>query len=346
MTRLTIVSDDLTGALDATGPLSAPGRPLVVTSDWGGPDLGADLLAVSTETREGVTPAEAARRVARVMAVRRAQAGDAGLWLKKIDSMLRGPWPEEVAASVAAGDFARVVVVPAFPGMGRRTVGGLQEGRRTDGSWAVTGEPIAAALLRVGLPSAPWRPGEAPPKARVVVADALEPVDLDHIARTFPHDASVLWVGSGGIAEALAGHPATLTTTAPDLYLVGTLHEVTRMQVDRLALEHPSARIVDPVRDREDARDAARALDATIAGLMAQAAPGTVLVTGGATLARVMALSGARHLDCIGRISPGLPVSLVRGGAWDGVTLISKSGGLGDPALMVRLAAQERAAAR
>jgi uncharacterized protein YgbK (DUF1537 family) len=128
MTRLTIVSDDLTGALDATGPLSAPGRPLVVTSDWGGPDLGADLLAVSTETREGVTPAEAARRVARVMAVRRAQAGDAGLWLKKIDSMLRGPWPEEVAASVAAGDFARVVVVPAFPGMGRRTVGGLQEG--------------------------------------------------------------------------------------------------------------------------------------------------------------------------------------------------------------------------
>jgi D-threonate/D-erythronate kinase len=335
---LVILSDDLTGALDATGPLSTPEDPILVTAAFDGPDLGHPRLAVSSETRDGVSTAEAARRVAEIVARRRAAAGPSGLWFKKIDSMLRGPWPEEVAATAAAGGFARIVVVPGFPDLGRRTVGGLQEGRRPDGNWSVTGEPIADALRRVGLPSSPWRPEEALPDARTVVADALTTADLDRVAAAFPRDASLLWVGSGGIAEALAGHPPMLPANAPDVFLVGTLHPVTRLQIDRLAREFPRARVVDPVLGLPDAAEAARALDAAIAALLVEPAPRVVLVTGGATLARLMALSGADRLDSIGRISPGLPVSVMRGGPWDGVTIISKSGGLGDPALMTRLA--------
>jgi len=35
-----------------------------------------------------------------------------------------------------------------------------------------------------------------------------------------------------------------------------------------------------------------------------------------------------------GRIVPGLPRSILRGGAWDGVTVVSKSGAFGYPTLL------------
>ena len=43
---------------------------------------------------------------------------------------------------------------------------------------------------------------------------------------------------------------------------------------------------------------------------------------------------GARSLEVQGRIVPGLPRSVLRGGVWDGVTVVSKSGAFGTPTLL------------
>jgi uncharacterized protein YgbK (DUF1537 family) len=330
--HVTIVADDLTGALDAAAPLAQSDAPIVVSMT----EITANRLSVSTETRDGISQDEAARRVAELVAPRQDRIGQSGLWIKKIDSMLRGPWAAETAA--AATGFDRIVVVPAFPEMGRRTVNGRQQALSADSQWLDVGEPIATSLQRAGLNSAPWRIDEVPPEARILVADALTPEHLDRVTQSFASNASVLWVGSAGVAEALAGRAPFIPAPIPDLFLIGTRHTVTKHQTERLEALCAWALVVDPARDLVGGERAAAVLNNAIAGLLEGPVPVSVFVTGGATLARLTRLAAVDQLHTIGRIAPGLPVSFIRGGAWHGVTVISKSGGFGDPDLLVRLA--------
>lgn len=338
LSHVTIVADDLTGALDAAAPLARSEAPIVVSMT----EVAASRLSVSTETRDGVSPVEAARRVAEFIAARRDRIGQSGLWIKKIDSMLRGPWAGETAA--AARGFDRIVVAPAFPEMGRRTVNGRQQALGADNKWLDVGNPIATSLQHAGLLSAPWRIDETPPEARILVADAVTPEHLDRVTKLLASKASVLWVGSGGLAEALAGRAPFTPVPATNLFLIGTRHAVTQRQTERLKAQCAWAQVIDPARGSSSEREAAAALNNAITELLDGPVPAGVLVTGGATLARLINLAEVDQLDTIGRIAPGLPVSYIRGGAWDGGRVISKSGGFGDPDLLVRIAVKESTA--
>jgi uncharacterized protein YgbK (DUF1537 family) len=68
------------------------------------------------------------------------------------------------------------------------------------------------------------------------------------------------------------------------------------------------------------------------------AAPRTLLVAGGETLRAVCGVLAATSLEVVGQVLPGVPVSLLHGGMWDGVTVVSKSGAFGDAGLLRRLA--------
>jgi uncharacterized protein YgbK (DUF1537 family) len=57
--------------------------------------------------------------------------------------------------------------------------------------------------------------------------------------------------------------------------------------------------------------------------------PGTLLVAGGETLAALCAALGAQALVAEGLVAPGVPRSMLRGGRWDGVAVVSKSGAFG-----------------
>jgi uncharacterized protein YgbK (DUF1537 family) len=61
--------------------------------------------------------------------------------------------------------------------------------------------------------------------------------------------------------------------------------------------------------------------------------PGTLIVAGGETLKAVCLALGAQALKVTGRIVPGLPRSLLQGGRWADVEVISKSGAFGVPDL-------------
>jgi uncharacterized protein YgbK (DUF1537 family) len=87
-----------------------------------------------------------------------------------------------------------------------------------------------------------------------------------------------------------------------------------------------------PGMDRRDAADRiAQAMHDLARGLPR---PGTLLVAGGETLRGLCDALGASSLEVLGRIVPGLPRSVLRGGAWDGVTVVSKSGAFGHPNLL------------
>jgi uncharacterized protein YgbK (DUF1537 family) len=65
--------------------------------------------------------------------------------------------------------------------------------------------------------------------------------------------------------------------------------------------------------------------------------PGTLLIAGGETLKALCVATAADGLRVTGRIEPGIPRSVVQGGAWDGVEVISKSGAFGPPDLWSKL---------
>ena len=61
--------------------------------------------------------------------------------------------------------------------------------------------------------------------------------------------------------------------------------------------------------------------------------PGALLIAGGETLAAICAALGATVIEANGLVGPGVPRSLLRGGSWDGLRLVSKSGAFGGDTL-------------
>jgi D-threonate/D-erythronate kinase len=178
----------------------------------------------------------------------------------------------------------------------------------------------------------------------------------------------LLWIGTAGLARALAGATAPVaapTLPAPLLLVIGSHHPVTLAQVGWLAAQAPEA--IATIRlDGTDARGAIGAVAAALdagrrAGLVfalpegtgAEVAgplfdrvlnlaslglpmPGSLVVSGGATLYRLARALGAGSLSVTGELMPGVARSRLEGGRWPGATVISKSGAFGTPDLLVR----------
>lgn len=254
-----IAADDLTGAADCAIAFTKAGTPAAVC--WGAGSSSAPVVSANIESRAlSATQAAAAHREA----LERFWQPDIRLY-KKIDSTLRGQPAAELAATVGflkekrVGAF--VIVTPAFPGTGRTTEGGAV--------W-VQGQPLESTplwerehtydcahlptiLANAGLLSGTAsltdvRQGslalgqlidEAQSRGlAALVCDAVTEDDLDIIAAaTLPRAKQLFWVGSGGLAAALARqdskamHPPPPSLQAKRggvLIAVGSLAEASR----------------------------------------------------------------------------------------------------------------------
>lgn len=347
MTRpvLRLVADDLTGALDSAAEFTAVAGPVPVRWSGTGPEAGN--LAIVTSSREA-TRAEA---VARVAAAAPLLAG-AEIPFKKLDSLLRGHPAAELAACLGGGVWRSVVVAPAFPAQGRVTRGGQPFARAADGGWRSVAPPLSALLAVEGLEARPGDPARPLPPG-LSVFDAETEDDLRRIAACGRAAAGpVLWCGSGGLCRALAATApvrAEVRLQLPVLGLFGSDHPVTRRQ---LAACGPAWLSLDPA---EGAARLAAAIEAQGVALASLALPeglarddaarriargfalaldgmprpGTLLVSGGETLAAICAALGAVALEAVGLVGAGVPRAVLRGGSWDGVAIVSKSGAFG-----------------
>ncbi len=356
--RLRLLADDLTGALDS----AAQFVPLVgrVPTFWHATMAGdpPPTAAFDSATRE-LDRAAAAERVGALAPL----LVGADIAFKKIDSLLRGATAAEIAACLRADGFRSCVLAPAFPAQGRVTRGGRQL-VRWNGAWRDVGVDLRAALAGLGSAVRLARPGD-PPWPGVTLWDAETDADLGRVAEAGRQlGGSVLWCGAGGLAGALAGHARSPRPRlgAPLLGLFGSDHEVTRAQLRAcdphwlLLPPDDAATAASLVGSRlKSARlalagfdlpsgcsrpEAARRISAGLAGLVAAIPrPRTLVVAGGETLRAVCAALGATSLEVTGQMLPGVPVSLLHGGRWDGVTVVSKSGAFGDAGLLRRLLA-------
>ena len=347
MTSLRLLADDLTGALDAAAefvPLTGP-----VQTFWHG-SIPAELpanAALDSGTRE-LSSAVAAGIVRDLSHHLRGGT----IAFKKIDSLLRGPTMAEVAA--CAADWRYAVLAPAFPYQDRITRDGRQYARHAGAGWvAAEGDLLSLPSVRHGRIDADLRPG-------ITVFDAATDDDLLRIvatARRCPHP--VLWIGTGGLAQALAAGPtlpAMEPLPWPMLGLFGSDQPATAAQ---LAACGAHWTVLSDAGDDDAERIAAGLVGAGVVlasfavpanSPRAAAAchiggqidrltqvlppPGSLIVAGGETLRRLCRSLGATSLEVRGRIVPGVPRSVMRGGRWNGVTVVSKSGAFGHPRLL------------
>ncbi len=259
---------------------------------------------------------------------------------KKIDSLLRGQVVAELATLLHR--FDHCILAPAFPFQGRITRHGRQLARTATG-WQDVGVDLAGGL-------AGW--GE-----RVRLCDAETDAHLDAIVaggRALP--GRVLWCGTGGLAGALADRlPVPCPALPrPRLALIGSDHAVTAGQLAAAGARHHVLPAAGHAAVSRALADGAAAVTVAVPpgtprgvalGIITAAfidllgavgRPGTLIVSGGETLRALCLGLAAERLDVDGQIEPGVPTSVLRGGALDGQRIVSKSGAFGDPACLIR----------
>lgn len=257
MTRLLMIADDFTGALDTGVQFAARGaRTCVVTDpeyDFSRAGGEIQVLVLDAETRH-LTP-EAAYGVVR-RAVEGALAAGFTHIYKKTDSALRGNVGAELAAVLDGAGAESLAFAPALPKMDRVTRGGVHYISGVPVAESVFGqdpfEPVTASGVReiigaqsekavvlhgLGETEAERRPG-------VQVYDAETGDDLMEIGRRLGQEELRLCAGCAGFAAALAelldlrGTPPALPDLAPALFVAcGSVNPVTLRQM-RAAEEH------------------------------------------------------------------------------------------------------------
>jgi D-threonate/D-erythronate kinase len=352
-----IVADDLTGALDSAAPFAVASGPLPVFWDQA---ARSGSYALDTETREGSS--DSGEWVAHLHG--------AELSFKKIDSLLRGRTAEEIVACLASGRFQSAIIAPAFPAQDRITRLGRQYWRQAgQRAW----QPVDVDLLlelRRSLPIVHAKSAKALAADGFFLCDAETEEQLDaFVAAGRRMTGPMLWCGSAGLARALAG-PArsqqVFMPSAPLLLLIGSDHSVARAQREAIEAQRPDlvtrlrstgqAAIeasVAAVADRIElgassvlavapptgSRPAARAVRSAAIALVAAKVPrpGSLFVTGGASLHALLQALGAASLLATGELMPGVALSRIQGSRWHDLPVVSKSGGFGAPDLLIRL---------
>lgn len=325
MLERAIIADDLTGALDAAAPFAMRGISTAVALNPAAlPQAiatGARVVGVSTDSRE--IAAEGATAAVRT-ALAALPAGTA--LFKKVDSRLKG----NIEAELDAIPHGQSLVVPAIPAFGRW----MKNGRI--GGFGVA-EPIEVAK-RLGRHA-----------GTAIVPDIADQADIERaLQKGFD-----LPIGARGLAEAMAkamapdAGKADISWPEGRAYcVIGSTDPITLAQLDRLraggadiayvpAPNGQGTSAIAPARltiiqampgsSPADGKTVAAALGKTLASLSPP--PGSLLVlSGGATAQVILEQLGIAVLELLGEALPGLPIA--RAG---GLTVVTKSGGFGDP---------------
>jgi len=240
--RITVIADDLTGALDAAVLFRRCGSVVTLLDPTDLARVSAEVVAIDTAARREDV------RTARALAARAVRPADGGTVFKKMDSRLRGHFAAEIDAMLEAGPWRCALVAPALPEQGRAVRGGVLHvgpdagpslrdafaGVRCGSVDLVAVRGAAGAGLRQTL-AALLRDG-----ARVVVCDAETAGDLDALVRAAAQvqdRGGWLWCGSAGLAGALARDigggavPEPRRVAMPFLGMIGSPDPVARAQL-------------------------------------------------------------------------------------------------------------------
>lgn len=354
-----LIADDLTGACDAAVHFAVLGRRTSVCCSPSAEAVAANVLAVSTNSRDR-EPAEAVAIMEDVAS--RMPHASAAILFKKIDSTLRGNVGVEIAAAMRVFGCDAAVVCPAYPAQHRTVEAGSL---RVVGSKDFEPVDVPARLQVQGLERcAQVRRGRIREAlasgARIISVDAASDYDLDQIAiEALALDRRILWVGSGGLASALARTFQPLpaapmpdpVTRGPVLFCIGSAHSVTVAQQAALTTGR-SAVLTDAQHATRDAIVAVlcggnhvclqfplgRVSVQTARELITCIPAAALVLTGGDTASLICRAAGVQHIDLRGEIISGIPRGVLRGGELNGMPVATKSGAFGNSDAFIKIA--------
>ena len=370
---IAVLADDLTSALDGAAPFADRGLKVTVVFDersLAAAAHAADVVSVDLDSR--FNSSAAAERQFRSAAAALPQAG---LLYKTMDSTLRGNLCAETRGALAGSGRRRTIVAPAFPAAGRTTSGGRQ---------FVNGVPVeltefardARNPVSSSLVADHFADMDGLP---IAVEDAQADSELDAIVSRVGLGSDVLWVGSPGLASALARavpaasqsrRPASWPAVRRVLVVVGSQHPANPAQVAQLkaagaAIVTARAPMSPPlmlaeaivagfesadvvclvapeatiVGDGDGPAELARWLGAAVE--RSGAAFEGLVATGGDTARRLAEALGAEAMDLAGEVEPGVPVGLLQS-RHGPLPFATKAGGFGDIHTLARCVAALR----
>ena len=359
--RLLLVADDLTGACDTAVAFSHRGvSARVLTAPAQLRFDQAEVCAVVTGTRDCAAE-EAVARIEQL--ARHPDLGSFDEIFKKVDSVFRGNTAVEVDAALQHFSYDLAVIAPAYPRMGRVSRGGTIMVSDIHGEHQVE---AFRSLRQVGAEPHLLPEGNSPEYiaeamlhvagsgSRSVWCDAQQDADLHAcVVAAQRLQMRVLWIGSGGLAHALASQIPQGERKPPSclagrvLLFVGTDHAVSQTQVERLLaqdraqvfaagspqppLHADTEAILIPVRwDGTTPQQLASAVEK-----IGPESVSCLFMTGGDTAAMVCEAFGIQALDLQAECEPGIPQATVVGGPFSGRPAVLKSGGFGSSGCML-----------
>jgi uncharacterized protein YgbK (DUF1537 family) len=363
-----MLADDLTGACDAAAPFASRGLRSEVSLAWDSL-IGTPVLALNTNSRD-LPENEAHTCIWQTVELWRSAMPT--IFFKKIDSVFRGNTFAEIAAMMTLFPGRIALLAPSYPAAKRR----VHEGRLfldadDDSCLNIASELRSRGMHPILLKSqGESREKQASLRAAIaerhhlILCDAETDSDMKTLASAgLSLDREVLWIGSGGLAHAIADTlPAAKRETDEEpphaktlVFCIGSDHPKTIQQVEHICQRHAVIRMRNsenwPQADAIGLQSAhplweigfeplsAGAIQMLSQQLRELPSP-ALFLSGGDTAMRVCESLGVRSISLHGEIFPGIPWGVLRGGMADGTPVITKSGGFGEAdtlTLLVRI---------
>jgi D-threonate/D-erythronate kinase len=348
VTRVAIIADDLTGALDTASPFACRGAKTLCFTTSDAIDLDAaadaDVISVSTNSRH-MAPHLAAENVRR--AAEKIKELSPHVILKKVDSRLKGNVREEADAVAAVFGFERMLVAPAAPDIGRFVLQGAIVGAGVEIPISVASR-FSGSALSFDIPE-------------IASSDAMTSLALATL-----HHKATLTVCSRGFAVAVAeclfssGVVPGVSLETPHLVAIGSRDPITTEQQKAICgagafvcVEAPEGRVPEqlpskvqllihctgPIQGSAETVAKRFAEGVVCAATIFKSA--TVMCSGGDTASAVLQAFGQSCLQVLGEAAPGLPVSSITLGQRE-LIFISKSGGFGGPSTLLEVFANQQ----
>lgn len=375
MEKWFVIADDLTGAAEMAALMGTGESPAELSWDFGVLPMSQVQFVMTTETRNA--SAGEARSTLRTVIQRLLKSYDGTPRIfKKVDSLLRGRIREELAVIVEMLNPRGVLFAPAYPELGRTTVAGRQllDGLPLahNAASADLRSPSHTAQLAdlLPLPADNIQPGEmsleeltvalkdSRASRRAAVADATTVRELQQLAAAARLADFELLIGTGGLARQLL-EPVPLQGLQryppPVVIVAGSRHSATDRQLQHIQETMTAGDLRDFLKDAPpnpgqwdvlilSAPEQIGDPEYVLKGLMRDLSsgserirPGALIVTGGDTVLAVLRQSGADCLQIIGELFTGVPLGIIRGGTMDGLTMVTKAGGFGEPWLLEKI---------
>lgn len=336
---IAILADDLTSAADGAAPFVVRGQRAFIGLGCAPRQEGA-VLAVDSGSRSA-TASQAAARVAKLSA----ELASCAVLYKTVDSTLRGHVMAELEACFKASRRKTLVFAPAFPAAGRTTVGGIQLVYGVPVSETVYGRdpvhPARHSTLSDLIPAC---------IANVILLDATSQEELNCKIAALPEPESILWVGSPGMASALARRlvPAANPIASVEpidgdiLVVIGSANPRSHRQADRIQQARGVMLMRGPSEREDNPTSVLHRIAADAAQDIRTLRFGALIATGGDTMEAILDRLGVREFEILQELDSGFPLGRATFGSGQELLLAMKAGGFGDEEALQRAITQLR----